>query len=337
MSNKKQFSSPLLWSTVALALALAACGPSAEAPPPTRTPMPTFTPSPAGQQAAGDTNTTTQTQQSGTQQGSTQQTNTQQSGQAVAQEPPTATPLPATAEAPKATDTPKPTPPEVVANSQINVRSGPGTDYAIVGGATQGQRFPVTGKNPAGDWWQITINGQTGWVFGALVNPQNTAAVAVAQNIPTAPPPPPTAIPQPTAAPKPTAAPQAAQPTAQPKSNYKFNVVVISKCLPQAAGNWFEGTTYIGGQPQSGYKVVFSYAPDGPPITEPVQSGPHTGYPGWRAGYYSHIIHAHGPEAGNWYVWVVDDAGQRISDMGHWTSTGSDNTCNQAVVDFDSR
>ncbi len=332
MFNKKQFLSPLLWSTVALALVLAACGPSAEPPPPTRTPMPTFTPSPEGQQTTGETDTTTQTQQSGA-----QQNDTRQSGQPVAQEPPTDTPAPAPTDPPKATDTPKPAPAEVVANSQINVRGGPGTNYAIVGAAAQGERFPVIGKSPDGGWWQITINGQTGWVFGQLVNAENTAAVAIAQNIPTAPPPPPTPIPQPTAVPQPTAAPQAAQPTQPPKSNYKFNVVVISKCEPQAAGNWFEGTTYIGGQPQSGYKVVFSYAPDGPPITDPVQSGPHQGYPGWRAGYYSHIIHAHGPEAGNWYVWVVDDAGQRISDMGHWTSTGSDNTCNQAVVDFDSR
>ncbi|MCX6050826.1 MAG: SH3 domain-containing protein [Chloroflexi bacterium] len=332
MSNKKRFLSPLLWSTAALALVLVACGPSAAPPPATRTPMPTFTPSPEGQQSTGETDTTTQTQQSGA-----QQNDTQQATQPVAQEPPTDTPAPAPTDPPKATDTPKPAPAEVVANSQINVRGGPGTNYAIVGAAAQGERFPVTGKSPDGSWWQITINGQTGWVFGQLVNAENTAAVAIAQNIPTAPPPPPTPIPQPTAVPQPTAAPQAAQPTQPPKSTYKFNVVVVSKCEPQAAGNWFEGTTYIGGQPQNGYKVVFSYAPDGPPITDPVQSGPHQGYPGWRTGYYSHIIHAHGPEAGNWYVWVVDDAGQRISDIGHWSSTGSDNTCNQAVVDFDSR
>ncbi|MCX6044936.1 MAG: hypothetical protein NT075_07470 [Chloroflexi bacterium] len=142
----------------------------------------------------------------------------------------------------------------------------------------------------------------------------------------------PTATPIPTAPPTPVTP----QPTMTPQANY-FNIVVVSHCLPQAAGNWFEGTTYVGGEPQNGYKVVFSYAPDGPPVTEPVISGPHTGYPGWRTGYYSHIIHAHGPEVGDWYVWIIDDAGERISEIGHWHSTGADNTCNQAVVDFDSR
>ena len=333
MSNQKPFSFSLLqrtWrlSILVVALVLAACGPSAEPPPPTRTPLPTFTPAPADQQAVGQTDTTTQTGQSGE----------QQSGQVV-QQAPTDTPAPAVTDTPQPapTNTPKPEPAEVVANSQINVRGGPGTNYNIVGAATQGQRFPVKAKSPDGAWWQINYNGQDGWVFGELVTSQNAAAVAVAQNIPQPPPPTATPIPQPTAVPPPTAAPQPAQPTQPPKSNKKFNVVVVGNCLPQAAGNWFEGTTYIGGQPQNGYKVVFSYAPDGPPITDPVLSGPHQGYPGWRTGYYSHIIHAHGPEAGTWYVWVVDDSGQRISDIGQWTSTGPGEGCNQAVVDFDSR
>lgn len=153
----------------------------------------------------------------------------------------------------------------------------------------------------------------------------------------------------PTATPTPTVTPTATNtlvpPTATstpistpvPTSARLFNVVVVSHCLPQEAGNWFEGITYVGGQPQSGYKVVFSYAPDGPPVTAPAQSGPHNGYPGWKPGYYSHIIHAHGPEAGDWYVWIVDDAGQRISDIGHWASMGPGGDCNQAVVDFDAR
>jgi len=252
------------------------------------------------------------------------------------QQAPADTPKPAATDTPKPapTDTPKPVPAEVVANSQINVRGGPGTNYNIVGAANQGQRFPVKGKNPAGDWWQINFNGQDGWVLGALVTAQNTGAVAIAQNIPQPPPPTATPIPPPTAPPKPAEAPAPPQPA---KSNNKFNVVVVSKCERQPAGNWFEGTTYIGGQPQNGYRVVFSFGPDAAPITDPVTSGPHQGYPGWRTGYYSHIIHAHGAEAGTWYVWVVDDTGKRISDIGQWTSTGPGEGCNQAVVDFDSR
>jgi hypothetical protein len=166
-----------------------------------------------------------------------------------------------------------------------------------------------------------------------LVTPQNTDGVQVAQNIPAAPPPPPptnTPVPQPTQPPAPP-------PT--PKSSYKFNVVVVSRCEPQEAGNWFEGTTYIGGQPQNGYKVVFSTGPDGGWATPPQISGPHAGYEGWKPGYYSHIINAPtaGPKAGNWYAWIVDDQGTRISEIANWQFTGRGGGCNQVVVDWDSR
>ena len=116
-----------------------------------------------------------------------------------------------------------------------------------------------------------------------------------------------------------------------------FNIAIVSKCERQPAGNWFDGTTSINGQPQNGYKVVFSYKADGPWATNPVISGPHEGYPGWKTGYYSHIIRASGPIVGDWYVWIVDDTGKRISEIAHWESTGPGEGCNQAEVDFDSR
>jgi len=333
MLKQTQRALPLLVSATLLALLLAACGPSAAVPEPTRTPLPTFTPTPQDQGVA-QTDTTSQTQGGGQQAGG-QQNGGQQGGQTV-QQAPTDTPAPPPTDTPKPapTDTPKPAPAEVVANSVINVRGGPGTNYNIIGAANQGQRFTVKAKSPDGAWWQVDFNGQDGWVFGQLVNAQNTGAVAVAQNIPQ--PPPPTAAPPP---PPPTNTPQPAapQPTTPPKSNYKFSKALVQKCERQPAGNWFDGTTYVDHQPTSGFKVVFSYAPDAPPITDPVLSGPHAGYPGWRAGYYSHIIHATGPQAGDWFVWVVDDAGQRISEVAHWHSTGPGDDCNQATVDFDTK
>jgi hypothetical protein len=223
---------------------------------------------------------------------------------------------------------------QVTANQIVNVRGGPGTTYNILGSGNQGQTFKVTGKNPAGDWWQIDFNGQPGWVLGELVAAQGTEAIAIAQNIPPAPivptqPPPPPATNTPVPAP--------AAPTEPPKPKYKFNVAVVGRCDRQPAGNWFEGKTYVGGVPQSGYKVVFSYAADAEWITQPQITGPHEGYPGWDQGYYSHIIRPTDPIAGNWFVWVVDDSGQRISEIANWQSTGPGEGCNQAVVDFDSR
>lgn len=325
MFKQRQRVLSLLASAALLALLLAACGPSAKPAEPTRTPMPTFTPTPQDQQSISQTNTTTQTQAG------------DQGGSQPVQEAPTDTPAPSAAPPtdtpkPAPTDTPKPAPAEVVANSVINVRGGPGTNYNIVGAAQQGQRFTVKAKSPDGNWWQIDFNGQDGWVFGQLVNAQNTGAVAVAQNIPQPPPPTATPIPPP---PTNTPKPAAPQPTTPPKSNYKFSKALVQQCVRQPAGNWFDGTTYVDHQPASGYKVVFSASPDGGWASSPMVSGPHEGYPGWRQGYYSHIIHAQGPEAGDWYVWIVDDGGQRISEIAHWHSTGPGEDCNQATVDFD--
>ena len=246
--------------------------------------------------------------------------------------PPTDTPPPA-----EPTATPTAEAAIAITTQGMNVRGGPGTNYPIVGAAQAGEQYVITGKDQSGAWWQVTYNGQNGWLFGELVTANNSSAVALAQNIPAPPPPTNTPIPAPTQPPAPTAAPeQPTQPPA-PANNYKFNVAVVGSCQRQPAGNWFEGKTYIGGQPASGYKVVFSYAPDAAPITPPMTTGPHPGYEGWDAGYYSHIINASGPKAGNWFVWVVDDSGNRISEIANWQSTGPGEGCNQAVVDFDSR
>lgn len=120
----------------------------------------------------------------------------------------TATPVPeaatATPEPPTATPV---TDPEVRTASAMNVRGGPGTNYAVVGALNAGDVARITGKNEAGDWWQISFGGgAVGWVYGPLVTTSGeTGGVAIAA----APPPPPTAVPAPVvAAPaEPTAAP----------------------------------------------------------------------------------------------------------------------------------
>jgi hypothetical protein len=124
-------------------------------------------------------------------------------------EPPTATPVPPTPEPPTPVPpTPAPPTPErptfTVVNATVNVRSGPGTNYAVVGQVRQGQQFEITGKNPAGDWWQFTFNGQPAWIIGRLVSTNAAGSVQVAANIPA---PPPTPRPQPTPRPAPTQPP----------------------------------------------------------------------------------------------------------------------------------
>ncbi len=82
-----------------------------------------------------------------------------------------------------------------VANGNANLRSGPGTEYEIVGGVSAGESLTIEGVNEAGDWYLLASGA---WVFGDLVdgapaNPQvvvsgsqtQTSAPQVAQTEPT--------------------------------------------------------------------------------------------------------------------------------------------------------
>ena len=109
--------------------------------------------------------------------------------------PPTATLVPSTPIPPAATPTPKPM---VTINNEMNVRQGPGTNYPIVGVASPGQQYSITGKNRAGDWWEIDYDGKAGWVYAPLVRPTNASHVRLAAFVPA----PPT-VPKPTSTPRP--------------------------------------------------------------------------------------------------------------------------------------
>lgn len=145
--------------------------------------------------------------------------------------------------------------------------------------------------------------------------------------------------PTPGSSPTPTAMP-AATPTATatPGSAYLFNRAQLVRCDPNAGITYVQGKVRLNGQPANGYRVVFSWTPDGQ-IVAGITSGPHEGYIGWDPGYYSHIIQAYGPRAGDWWFWIVDGAGTRISEMAHvrTDATAGEGKCQQAVIDFDSQ
>lgn len=98
----------------------------------------------------------------------------------------------------------------------VNVRSGPGTNYNIVGQLQPGQSALVTARSEDSSWWQINLATEdeaekAGWIYGQLVTlTGDGSAVAVA-----AAPPPPT--PAPEAAP-PADPPAAAEAPAPPPS-----------------------------------------------------------------------------------------------------------------------
>ena len=102
------------------------------------------------------------------------------------------------------TDTPVSAPHFTVNSAQVNVRTGPGTAFAIVGTVEQDDRFDISGRNAAGDWLEFCcVNGQRGWIYAQLLNvSQETSSLPLAQDIP--------AAPAPTNTPVPAAQPPAA-------------------------------------------------------------------------------------------------------------------------------
>lgn len=58
------------------------------------------------------------------------------------------------------------------ANSNLNVRGGPGTDYEILHGLSRGEQVPVIGKVQGRDWYMIAEGGEgSGFVYAPLLSP----------------------------------------------------------------------------------------------------------------------------------------------------------------------
>lgn len=216
-----------------LATLMAGCGAlGAQATPlPTRTPLPTFTPT-AEIAVAPQEPVQEQPQP-------VDQTQDQQPAQPQDQ------PVEAPAEEPTPEPTPTPQAAQLVLNDVVNVRSGPGTNYGLLGSGQQGATFRITGKSPDGTWWEIDYNGRAGWVFGQLVAVTGGEGVAVAQNIPPAPVAPPPAPPTNTPVPAPPQEQPAPQPPAPapapPSDNFPFLLGSTERCDPNPGQTYFSG------------------------------------------------------------------------------------------------
>ena len=69
--------------------------------------------------------------------------------------------------------------PTVTITRTIHLRVGPGTDYTIVGTASDGDKYSAVSTNAAGDWWQIEYEGRLAWVYGGFVKPSAGAERAL--------------------------------------------------------------------------------------------------------------------------------------------------------------
>ncbi len=61
--------------------------------------------------------------------------------------------------------------PSIQANGNVNVRSGPGTDYDLVGLLSSGQSAVVIDTSGNGDWFNVQLSdGTIGWVGSSVVD-----------------------------------------------------------------------------------------------------------------------------------------------------------------------
>jgi len=120
--------------------------------------------------------------------------------------PGTHTPLPTADDTPEPalSGTPNACAPVVIADDAALLRSGPGTDYDEIAVMPRGSPLDITGRNAGGAWFQVTFDGQQGWVFGELVAAQCAGDDLPVIDVPRPTPPPP---PTPETAPTPEAPP----------------------------------------------------------------------------------------------------------------------------------
>ncbi len=59
----------------------------------------------------------------------------------------------------------------VLAGNVVNVRSGPGRQYQLLGRLAGGDTAPTLGRSLDGQWWHIRFRGKLGWVHGDYVTP----------------------------------------------------------------------------------------------------------------------------------------------------------------------
>lgn len=168
---------------------------------------------------------------------------------------------------PTATNTPVPLPPTPEAGflptaepcsleptlrsvaSGINVRSGPGLDYGIVGTLLLNEVRPIVGRAAQVPWWQIVLaDGTTGWVSDSLVEvsgyigqvpeidaPALESGVTVTPGTPWAPTPRPNCTPPPSATPTGTATADATStPTASADSGSGETAAGVAAGEPSA-------------------------------------------------------------------------------------------------------
>ena len=110
-------------------------------------------------------------------------------------------------------------------------------------------------------------------------------------------------------------------------TNNLVNRAELVRCYPNAGSTRAVGTVRLNGHPVNGYKVAFSWQPDGEVVARKSSS---------EGGHFTHILKASGTREGSWWFWVENNDGHRISEMAfvHTQDDFHPGSCQQAVIDF---
>ena len=74
------------------------------------------------------------------------------------------------------------TTPVAIAGAQIvNLRSGPGTEYEVIGALLPGENLEITGRNLDSSWWQVTTPMGPAWVSAGVVEAHHIDATLPVQ------------------------------------------------------------------------------------------------------------------------------------------------------------
>ena len=235
---------------------------------------------------------------------------------------PALTSVPPSAPAASSGPAPSSTPdkPHVTANVFVNIRSGPGTAYPVIGQLAVNQSIDLMARNATSDWWRIVYpTAEQAWVSGQVVEVSGGEAIAIAENIPVLPtatiaptrPPVPTQPPAATqlpAATQPTAAPAPTEPPAQPKPSGVAYAVKSLRLRSVAEGQCHGGdhNIWVFVQDAQGNRL------DGVRVHEIFTNSTNvTGAQGKGAGTALWDIY----RGGGGQVEIVDDAGNRVSEV----------------------
>jgi hypothetical protein len=244
-------------------------------------------------------------------------------------------PVTTTEAAAPASPTAAPQPALEVESDQVNVRSGPGTGFGVVGTVNTGERFDIKGRNEDKSWWLICcVNGKEGWIYGELTDEENEElaplvesapapqAVAEAPAAPAAPPPaqPPA---EPTATPQPAPPPAADACAGIGGDGCKFKLRGGPSFGANGGGELKLQLHFIhsgidGGQPQGSYFVWLEKDGQKLPVSDGVRSLALQDQGGSLGKYnYEYKIGLDqipgNNVAGNYVIWVLDGNGERDS------------------------